>query len=157
MKHGVNYRKLGRPTSQRWSLLRSLATSLIKHDRITTTVAKAKELRRIAEKMVTFAKRGTETARKSASAILYEQSLMPKLFDTMAERYKNRPGGYTRIMRTTERFGDKAEMAIIEYVDSPNELGLGATIRKINRLKITKKNLNKEGDDRVLHPESLSS
>jgi large subunit ribosomal protein L17 len=134
MKHRINYRKLSRPTPQRLSLLRNLVTSLIKYDRITTTVPKAKELRRLADKMVTLAKKGHENAKKAALGILYESSLISKLFGPMAERYKDRQGGYTRILRTGERFGDKAEMAIIEYVDSPNQIGLATTVRKMKKL-----------------------
>ena len=157
MKHRINYRKLGRPTSHRWSLLRNLVTSLIKYDRITTTVHKAKEVRRIAEKMVTLAKRGDERARQAAAGIIFESPLLSKLFGDMAERYKHRQGGYTRILRTQERFGDKAEMAIIEYVDSPNELGLATTVRKMRLLEEKKRNASKENTSSLNETHTLHS
>eukprot|EP00041_Stephanoeca_diplocostata_P041942 m.9583 g.9583 ORF g.9583 m.9583 type:complete len:126 (-) comp6961_c0_seq1:176-553(-) len=116
----MSMRKLGRDTSHRIAMLRTMTTQLIKYQRIKTTVAKAKELRRPAEKMVTLAKRGEEDtwAKKQASGYLREPAAVDFLFTTLADRYKDRPGGYTRVLRAGYRKGDNAPMAIIEYVDN---------------------------------------
>jgi len=110
------YRKLGRDSSARRALLRSIVTSFFRHGRIETTEAKAKELSSIAEKLVTLAKRGDLHARRQVLAYLLDEEVTKKLFDTIAPKYNGRPGGYTRIMKLAPRRGDAAPMAIIELV-----------------------------------------
>jgi large subunit ribosomal protein L17 len=110
------YRKLGRDSSARKALLRSIVTSLFQHERIETTEAKAKELRKIADKMLTLAKRGDLHARRQVLAYMMDEEVVRKLFDTLAPKYKDRQGGYTRILKTGFRQGDAAPMVIIELV-----------------------------------------
>lgn len=117
MRHGIKGRKLNRTKSHRRSLFANLAAALIKHEQIKTTLPKAKEIRPIVEKLVTLAKKGDLHSRRQAIASLYDKDLVIKLFDTIAERYKERPGGYTRIIKAGFRYGDMAPMAIIEFVD----------------------------------------
>ncbi|KAK8791578.1 hypothetical protein WA588_001582 [Blastocystis sp. NMH] len=124
MKHGVNFRKLGRKTSHRIAMLRNMTTSLIEHERIRTTVTRAKELRRYADQMVTLAKQGDAYAKQRAGVVVQTDEAMNKLFDVLANRYKDRNGGYTRIMRCGYRDGDKAPMCYIEYIDREGELRL---------------------------------
>ena len=109
-------RKLSRPHDQRRALLRNLVTSILMHERVNTTVTRAKEARIYAERMITLAKRGDLHARRQAAAYLLDETVLKKLFDTLGPRYADRPGGYTRIMRTGPRQGDGAPMAIIELV-----------------------------------------
>lgn len=116
MKHKVVGRKLGRNASQRKAMLRNMVTSLLEHERIVTTVPKAKEARRVAEKMITLGKRGTLHARRQAMAYIRSKGVVAKLFDELSEQYADRQGGYTRIVRTGTRYGDAAPMAIIELV-----------------------------------------
>ncbi|MCC7427989.1 MAG: 50S ribosomal protein L17 [Alphaproteobacteria bacterium] len=117
MRHGIAGRKLNRTTGQRDALFRSLACALIKHEQITTTLPKAKELRPLAEKLVTLGKRGGLHARRQAFAQLRDDRVVAKLFGTLAERYKARPGGYIRVLQAGMRYGDAAPMAVIEFVD----------------------------------------
>ncbi len=116
MRHQCRVPQLGRPADQRKSLLRSLTTELIRAGRITTTKARAKALRQEAERMITLAKDGSLAARRRALGYIYDKDLVHKLFEKASERYAERPGGYTRIIRTVRRRGDNAEMAIIELV-----------------------------------------
>jgi len=109
-------RKLGRPTDHRNMMLRNLVTSLLKNERIETTVTRAKETRRMAEKMITLAKRGDLHARRQVLAYVLEESVVKKLFDEIAPRYKETNGGYTRILKTGPRKGDAAPMAILELI-----------------------------------------
>ncbi len=118
MRHNVRGRKLNRTPAHRKMLYRNLVTSLFKHERITTTVPKAKEARIVAEKMITFAKRGDLHARRMAARKLNEPAVLQKLFEEIGPRYSERPGGYTRIMRLGPRKGDNAELAILELVDN---------------------------------------
>jgi large subunit ribosomal protein L17 len=108
--------QLGLPADQRKALLRSLATQLIRHGQITTTQARAKAVRSEVEKMITLAKDGSLAARRQAMGYLYDKQLVHALFEQAQERYGNRQGGYTRVVRTLRRRGDNAEMAIIELV-----------------------------------------
>jgi large subunit ribosomal protein L17 len=117
MQHNRAGRKLGRTTAHRRSLFRNQLASLITHERITTTLPKAKDLRPLAEKMVTLGKRGGLHARRLALKNLPDQDAVKKLFDTIAPRFAERNGGYTRIMKLGRRQGDGAEMAILELVD----------------------------------------
>eukprot|EP00268_Persea_americana_P069271 TRINITY_DN9813_c0_g1_i1.p1 TRINITY_DN9813_c0_g1~~TRINITY_DN9813_c0_g1_i1.p1 ORF type:complete len:161 (-),score=35.46 TRINITY_DN9813_c0_g1_i1:382-864(-) len=118
----TKFRKLGRPTGHRMSMLRTLVSQLVKHERIETTVAKAKEVRRLADNMVQLGKEGTLSAARSAAAFVRGDDVIHKLFTELAYRYKDRAGGYTRLLRTRIRVGDAAPMAYIEFVDRENEL-----------------------------------
>ena len=117
MRHGVAGRKLGVTSSHRQSMFRNMAVALIKHEQITTTLPKAKELRPVVEKLITLGKRGDLHARRLAFAQLRDDKIVSKLFATVAERYKARQGGYTRVLRAGMRHGDAADMAVIELVD----------------------------------------
>lgn len=118
MRHRLDYRKLGRTRPHRLSLLRNLATSLFEHEKIVTTLPKAKELRRVAEKMITLGKRGDLHARRQVLAVVKNESVVKRLFDTISPRYQDRPGGYTRIIKLNQRVGDAAPMAAIELVEA---------------------------------------
>ncbi len=118
MRHNVSGRKLNRTAAHRKALYRNLVTALFKHERIQTTVPKAKEARMVAEKLITFAKRGDLHARRMAARKLFEPAVLQKLFEEIGPRYAERPGGYTRIMRLGPRKGDNAELAILELVDN---------------------------------------
>ncbi|KQM98631.1 50S ribosomal protein L17 [Sphingobium sp. Leaf26] len=117
MRHKVGHRKLQRATGHRTALLRNLAASLIKHEQILTGVAKAKELRPYVEKLITLAKKGGLSNRRLADARLKDDAQLAKLFEVLAERYKDRNGGYTRVIKAGFRASDAAPMAIIELVD----------------------------------------
>lgn len=121
MRHMKQGRKLGRTTAHRRALLRNLATALFEHERIVTTEAKAKELRRVADKLVTLGKRGDLHARRQALQVVRSNVVVRKLFDEIAPRFAQRPGGYTRVLRVGYRPGDAAEMAIIELVEADRE------------------------------------
>ena len=117
MRHGVSGRKLGVTSTHRVAMLRSMATSLIKHEQITTTLPKAKELRPYVERIITLGKRGDLHARRQAYAQIRDERVVDKLFTTIAERYKARAGGYTRVLKAGMRYGDAAAMAVIELVE----------------------------------------
>ena len=117
MRHKVGGRKLQRTSAHRAALFRNLSAALIKHEQITTTLAKAKELRPYVEKLVTLAKKGGLSNRRLAHARLLDDAQLTKLFDVLASRYAERNGGYTRIIKTGPRASDASPMAIIEFVD----------------------------------------
>jgi large subunit ribosomal protein L17 len=117
MRHGVAGRKLGVTDTHRFAMFRNMAHALIKHEQITTTLPKAKELGPVAEKLITLGKRGGLHARRQAYAQLRDDVIVAKLFTTIAERYKDRQGGYTRVLKAGTRYGDCAPMALIELVD----------------------------------------
>jgi large subunit ribosomal protein L17 len=117
MRHGIAGRKLNVTTSHRAAMFRNMAVALIKHEQITTTLPKAKELRPVAEKLITLGKRGGLHARRQAYAQLRDEAIVAKLFDTLAERYRARNGGYTRVLKAGMRHGDAADMAVIEFVE----------------------------------------
>ena len=117
MRHGVSGRKLGVTSSHRLAMFRNMAVALIKHEQITTTLPKAKELRPVAEKLITLGKRGGLHARRQAIAQLQDERIVEKLFSSLADRYKTRPGGYCRVLKAGVRYGDAADMAVIELVD----------------------------------------
>jgi large subunit ribosomal protein L17 len=116
MRHRCRVHQLGKPADQRKALLRALTTELIRHGRITTTKARARAVRSEVEHMITLAKEGTLSARRRALGYIYAKQLVHALFESVAERYGTRNGGYTRIIRTVPRRGDAAEMSIIELV-----------------------------------------
>ena len=125
MRHGMSGRKLNRTSSHRKALFSNMANALIKHEQIKTTLPKAKELRPVVEKLVTLGKRGDLHARRQAFAMLRDDGTTRKLFDTLADRYSGRQGGYTRVLKAGHRYGDAAPMAIIEFVDrDPEAKGL---------------------------------
>lgn len=117
MRHKIAGRKLNRTSQHRRALFASLASALVKHEQITTTLPKAKELRRYADKLITLGKKGTLHHRRQAISLLGDAALADKLFSTLADRYKERNGGYTRVLKAGFRYGDNAPMAIIELVD----------------------------------------
>src|SRR3990172_9541565 len=116
MRHGLAGRQLGRNSGHRRALLRNLAISLVEHERLETTVAKAKELRRVADRLVTWGKEGSLKSRRLAQAVLQQHGLVVKLFSDIAPRLTDRAGGYTRLTKTRSRAGDNAPMAMIELV-----------------------------------------
>ncbi|MGI4879226.1 MAG: 50S ribosomal protein L17 [Janthinobacterium lividum] len=117
MRHGNAHRKLGRTTSHRLAMFRNMAASLIKHEQITTTLPKAREIRPYVEKLVTLAKSGGLSNRRLAHARLQDDDQLIKLFDTIATRYADRPGGYIRIVKAGIRRSDATPMAVVEFVD----------------------------------------
>ena len=121
MRHQKSGRKLGRTSSHRQAMFRNMAVSLFRHEQIRTTLPKAKELRRVAEPLITMAKNPTMARRRLAFARLRDKDIVGKLFDELAPRYKTRPGGYTRILKCGFRRGDNAPMAYVQLVDQPIE------------------------------------
>ena len=117
MRHGKSGRKLNRTSSHRKAMFANMAASLIKHEQIVTTLPKAKELRPIADKLVTLAKKGDLASRRRAIAQIRDEAMVAKLFEVMPERYKERSGGYTRVLKAGYRYGDNAPVAVIEFVD----------------------------------------
>ena len=125
MRHRNAFRKLNRTATHRSALFASLAAALIKHEQIATTLPKAKELRRVADRLITLAKKGDLHARRLAFSRIRDEAMVAKLFDTLGPRYAARPGGYTRVMKAGFRYGDSAPMAVIELVDrDPEAKGL---------------------------------
>jgi large subunit ribosomal protein L17 len=117
MRHRKGPRKLNRTSSHRKAMLANMASALVKHEQIVTTLPKAKELRSVVDKLVTLGKRGDLHARRQALSVIKDRDLVAKLFSILAERYAERPGGYTRVLKAGFRYGDSAPMAIIELVD----------------------------------------
>ena len=117
MRHRMSGRKLNRTSQHRQMLFRNMSQALIKHEQIVTTLAKARELRPVVERLITLGKRGDLHARRQAFARLRDNEMVSKLFDTLGPRYAERQGGYTRIIKAGYRYGDSAAMAVIEFVD----------------------------------------
>ncbi|MFO7812366.1 MAG: 50S ribosomal protein L17 [Pelovirga sp.] len=117
MRHNKSGRTLGRKPDHRQHMMRNMVTSFFQNEKITTTVTRAKELRKLAEKMITLAKRGDLHSRRQAMRVIREPKVVARLFEMIAPRYAGRPGGYTRILRLENRLGDNAPMAIIELVE----------------------------------------
>ena len=117
MKHNISQRKLNRTSAHRKALLINLSNALLKHEQITTTLPKAKELRPFVEKIITLSKKKDLPARRKANSLLHDEKNIKKLFDVFAQRYKDRNGGYTRIVKLGNRYGDNAPTAVIELVD----------------------------------------
>ena len=126
MRHRKFGRALGRSSAHRSAMFRNMVTSLFEHERIVTTTQKAKELRPVAEKLITLAKRGDLHARRQALSFIRSKSVVAKLFDQICEQFRERNGGYTRILQTGVRQGDAASMAIIELVGYKEDLGSNA-------------------------------
>lgn len=117
MRHRVDHRKLGRPTDQRLAILRSLVKSLLLHGKVETTVDRAKEARRVAEKVISRGREDSVHARRQALRLLNDPGLVKHLFEEVAPQYKDRPGGYTQIVRTRVRRGDGAQLAVLRLVE----------------------------------------
>ncbi len=117
MRHRISGRKLNRTSQHRQMLFRNMSQALIRHEQIVTTLAKARELRPVVEKLITLSKRGDLHARRQAFARLRDDAMTAKLFETLGPRYAERSGGYTRIIKAGYRYGDAAAMAVIEFVD----------------------------------------
>ena len=117
MRHRTSGRKFNRTSSHRQAMFANMAAALIKHEQIKTTLPKAKDLRRVVDRLITLSKRGNLHARRQALSVLRDTKITGKLFDELAERYKERPGGYTRVLKAGFRYGDMAPMAVIELVD----------------------------------------
>ncbi|WP_119169221.1 50S ribosomal protein L17 [Algihabitans albus] len=117
MRHGNSGRKLNRTPSHRKAMFANMAAALIKHEQIVTTLPKAKDLRRVTDRLISLGKKGGLARRRQALATLRNDVLVRKLFDELSERYKDRPGGYTRVLKAGFRYGDMAPMAVIELVD----------------------------------------
>jgi len=137
MRHRMSGRKLNRTREHRKAMFANMAASLIDHEQIKTTLPKAKDLRPIVEKLITLGKRGSLHARRQALATLRDLIIVSKLFSTIAERYKSRPGGYTRVLKAGFRYGDCAPLAFIELVDRDTEA--------------------KGAEDKIRHAEELES
>ena len=118
MRHRARSRKLGRTSAHRKAMYRNMVTSLLDSERIETTDAKAKQIRRLADRMITLGKRGDLHARRQALSVIRSRDVTAKLFGELAERYRDRPGGYTRVMKLRQRHGDAAPISIVELVDS---------------------------------------
>tara|TARA_B100000965_G_C19219994_1_gene595461 strand:+ start:215 stop:649 length:435 start_codon:yes stop_codon:yes gene_type:complete len=135
MKHNIKQRKLNRTSSHRKALLMNLSNALIKHEQITTTLPKAKELRPFIEKVVTLGKKGDLSARRKTMSILQDEKMTKKIFEILADRYSEKKGGYTRIIKLKNRYGDNAPIAVIEFVDRDEDakgLDSGPVIEKKN-------------------------
>jgi large subunit ribosomal protein L17 len=122
MRHGKSGRKLGRTSSHREAMLRNMVTSFLKYEKISTTDAKAKELRKVAEKMITLGKRGDLHARRQALSFVRDREVVGKLFDELSSRYRDWEGGYTRIVKMGNRVGDNAPISIIEFIREAGEV-----------------------------------
>lgn len=136
MRHSKAGRRLGRKTSHREAMFRNMVTSLLNHEKITTTDAKAKEIRVVAERMITLGKRGDLHSMRLAASVIREKSVVSKLFSTIAPRYKERSGGYTRIIKLGARLGDAAPISIIELVEEeikPSKVKQISSVKKAVR------------------------
>ena len=138
MKHNIAHRKLNRSSSHRKALLMNLSNALLKHEQITTTLPKAKELRPYVEKIITLGKKGDLQSKRKTISILHDEKNMNKVFDIFSKRYKDRLGGYTRIIKLGNRFGDNALTAIIELVDRDEE-AKGKIVAQLLKRNLQKK------------------
>ena len=139
MRHLKSGRKLNRTSSHRKALFRNMVTSLLEHEQVRTTDAKAKELRRVADRMITLGKRGSLHARRQAAAYIKSRSVITKLFSEVAERFRDRPGGYTRIVKIGVRHGDAASMSVIELTDRGEESKVEAEKKRERRRRQAEK------------------
>jgi large subunit ribosomal protein L17 len=145
MRHRVNTRKLGRTSAHRVAMYRNLVSSLLEHEKVETTHAKARELKRLADRMITLGKRGDLHARRQAMRVVHGKAVTAKLFGELAERYATRPGGYTRVLRTRTRVGDAAEMSIVQLVEAMEAPAADeAPKKKASRKKTAKKAVSKK-------------
>jgi len=123
MRHGRYVKKMGRTSSHRIAMLRNMVTSFIRHEKVRTTDVKAKELRIVAEKMITLGKKGDLHARRQALAIVRDKAMVKKLFEQLSLRYKDRSGGYTRVVKTGYRNGDNAPLSVVEFLPGEEKKG----------------------------------
>ena len=121
MRHGMSGRKFNRSSPHRQAMFANMAAALVKHEQIKTTLPKATDLRRVVDRLITLGKRGDLHSRRQALSVLRDSKITAKLFDELAARYKDRPGGYTRVLKAGFRYGDMAPMAVIELVDRDPE------------------------------------
>jgi large subunit ribosomal protein L17 len=135
MHHGKTGSKLGRTSSHKEAMLRNMVTSIIKHERIRTTDMKAKELRKIADKMITLGKKGSLHARRQALAVVRDKAMVDKLFGELTVRFRDREGGYTRIIKAGYRFGDNAPVSILEYIPDEKKKEKAKTKGKTTKAK----------------------
>ena len=135
MRHLKSGRQLSRNSSHRWALMRNLITALLREEKIQTTDPKAKELRRWVERVITLGKRGDLHARRQAASIVQDKAVVKKLFDAIGPRFKDRPGGYTRIIKLGIRHGDAAQMALIELVGNENAAAAAGGEKKGRRAR----------------------
>ena len=147
MRHRVTAGVLGRSPSHRLAMYRNMVTSLLEHERIETTDAKAKCVRRLAERMITLGKRGDLHARRRALRVIRSRSVTAKVFDDLAERFRDRPGGYTRVIKARNRVGDAAAMSIIELVGGPDDKAAAPAEKGKKRRVVAKKAPSKKKDD----------
>ena len=150
MRHAKHGGKLSRTGAHRKAMLRNLVTSLLEHGRIETTDAKAKELRRIADRMITLGKRGDLHARRQALSVIRNRETTAKLFDQLADRFRERPGGYTRVLKTRRRVGDAAPMSIVELVEAmekPEPVAEKGSKKKASKKKASKKKTARKAAD----------
>src|SRR5262247_3334304 len=133
MRHRARARKFGRSSSHRLAMYRNMVTSLLEHGRVETTDAKAKEVRRIAERMITLGKRGTLHARRRALRVIRSREVAARVFGDLAERFRERPGGYTRLVKVGLRVGDAAPVSILELVEGPAGAGAAAAAKPAGR------------------------
>jgi large subunit ribosomal protein L17 len=147
MRHAKQGGKLSRTSAHRKAMLRNLVTSLLDHERVETTDAKAKEVRRLADRMITLGKRGDLHARRQALSVVRSRETTAKLFDELADRFRDRPGGYTRVLKTRRRTGDAAPLSIVELVEAMEvPAPKKATKKKAASKKATKKAAAKDAD-----------
>jgi large subunit ribosomal protein L17 len=151
MRHHHDHRQLSRTAEHRKALLRSLVTALFEYERIETTVAKAKEARRVAERMITYAKRNNLHSRRLVARTVQDKDVAKKLFDTITPWYATREGGYTRVLKTRRRLGDAGELAILELVKSPEqkEADLRARAAKLEEKAEKAKARDKKASERL--------
>src|SRR5215470_207207 len=119
MRHRARSRRLGRSSAHRWAMVRNMVTSLLEHGRVETTDARAKEVRRVAERMITLGKRGSLHARRHALRVIRDRGVATRVFGDLADRFRERPGGYTRVLKVGRRIGDAAPVSILELVEGP--------------------------------------
>ena len=153
MGQGKYASKLGVTTSHRKAMFRTMVTSFLKYEKVRTTDSRARELRRVAEKMVTLGKRGDLHARRQAAAFLREREMVGKLFGEIAERYKDRAGGYTRIVKMDFRAGDNAPMSLVEFVGTPVGAIKGPDKKTVDKEAATKPQAKKSAAEKKAVPE----
>lgn len=157
MRHLNSGRKLSRNSSHRWAMMRNMVTSLLREEKIQTTDPKAKELRRWVDRVITLGKEGTLHARRQALAIIQDKTVVHKLFDTIAVRFQNRPGGYTRIIKIGRRHGDAAPVSLIELVAGADETADAAKGKDKKAKKRSGKTVPKAGSARRKNVKAASA
>ena len=157
MRHLNSGRKLSRNSSHRWAMMRNMVTSLLREEKIQTTDPKAKELRRWVDRVITLGKEGTLHARRQALAIIQDKTVVHKLFETIATRFQNRPGGYTRIIKIGRRHGDAAPVSLIELVASADEAAEKTSGKDKKAKKKSSKRARKAGATRRSNAKEASA